>query len=221
MEHSVETIRKAWSSRRPGLIASDGLRETAVVLPLLEQEGELSVLFEVRSGKLRSQPGEVCFPGGAVEQSETPSQAAVRETVEELLVRREQIEVVAPLDILHTPANLTVWPYLAFLKGYEGTFSQAEVERVFTVPLTWFLEHEPEAYDTKVVTVPGEEFPYERIPGGRQYHWREGHYKVFFYQYGDAVIWGMTAKILHSFIEMYRGTVHGVNSNYTGKNVLE
>lgn len=206
MEQDVDRMRERWSDRRPRLIASDGLRETAVALPLLECEGGLCVLFEVRAGGLRSQPGEICFPGGAIEPSETPVQAAVRETAEELLVREEQVELAAPLDILHTPANLTVYPFLAYLKEYEWTYSKDEVERVFTVPLSWFLEHEPESYDTKVVTVPGEDFPYDLIPDGRQYHWRQGRYKVLFYQYEDAVIWGMTAKIMHSFIELYRAT---------------
>lgn len=206
MEQDVNRMRAHWSGRRPRLIASDGVKESAVVLPLLECEGGLCVLFEVRAGELRSQPGEICFPGGAMELSETPGQAAVRETAEELLVKEEQVELAAQLDILHTPANLTVYPFLAFLKEYEGTCSRAEVERVFTVPLSWFLEHEPEAYDTKVVTVPGEDFPYELIPDGRQYHWRQGRYKVLFYRYENAVIWGMTAKIMHSFIELYRTT---------------
>lgn len=206
MEQDVNRMRAHWSGRRPRLIASDGVKESAVVLPLLECEGRLCVLFEVRAGELRSQPGEICFPGGAMEPSETPGQAAVRETAEELLVKEEQVELAAQLDILHTPANLTVYPFLAFLKEYEGTCSRAEVERVFTVPLSWFLEHEPEAYDTKVVTVPGEDFPYELIPDGRQYHWRQGRYKVLFYRYENAVIWGMTAKIMHSFIELYRTT---------------
>ena len=39
----------------------------AVLVPLIEKDGEFRILFEVRSPKLKSQPGEVCFPGGAVE----------------------------------------------------------------------------------------------------------------------------------------------------------
>ena len=97
-----------------------------------------------------------------------------------------------------------VYPFLAELKGYKGTFSGDEVDHVFTVPLKWFLEREPECYDTDVQTIPGKDFPFDLIPGGEDYHWRRGRYKVMFYRYGENVIWGMTAKILHSFVEMYR-----------------
>ena len=139
-----------------------------------------------------------------MEKGEMRKEAAVRETMEELGVYKSQIDLVAPLDILITPANLGVYPFLAELKGYKGTFSGDEVDHVFTVPLKWFLEHEPECYDTDVQTIPGKDFPFDLIPGGEDYHWRRGRYKVMFYRYGENVIWGMTAKILHSFVEMYR-----------------
>lgn len=71
---------------------------------------------------------------------------------------KSQIDLVAPLDILITPANLGVYPFLAELKGYMGHVFGDEVDHVFTVPLKWFLEHEPECYDTDVQTIPGKIF---------------------------------------------------------------
>lgn len=197
-------MKRLWSYRHPGRLDEEQGIDSAVLVPLLKKEGEYSLLFEVRSDVLKSQPGEVCFPGGAVESGETKREAAIRETMEELGIYQSQIEMIAPLDILITPANLSVYPFLAELKDYRGTFSSAEVDHIFTVPLKWFLEHEPECYKTDVQTVPGEDFPFDRIPGGADYHWRVGKYDVLFYRYENTVIWGMTAKILHSFIEMYK-----------------
>ncbi len=97
-----------------------------------------------------------------------------------------------------------VHPFLAVLRGYQGCFSEDEVERVFTAPLAWFAAREPEVYITDVVTEPGADFPFELVPGGRAYRWRKGEYRVLFYRHEEAVIWGMTAKILHSFILMCR-----------------
>lgn len=54
------------------------------------------------------------------------------------------------------------------------------------------------------MTVPEETFPFEDVPGGRDYHWRRGHYDVYFYRREEGIIWGMTAKILRSLAEMYR-----------------
>lgn len=202
-------MRRLWGNRRPERLDGKQIRRFAVLVPLIWKRGEYHVLFEVRAGKLRHQPGEVCVPGGAMEAGETARQAAVRETAEELCISRRQVEVIAPLDVLVAPAGLNVYPYLGILKNYRGSFSPEEVARVFTVPLRWFAEHEPECYRTDVITVPGEDFPYEAIPGGRDYHWRRGEYDVMFYRAGDEIIWGMTAKILHSLALLYRTQILG------------
>lgn len=198
-------MKEKWGGRVPGYIDGAHQKRAAVLLPLFEWGGELCLLFEVRADSLRSQPGEICFPGGAIECGETPAEAALRETMEELLLNENQVELLAPLDRLLVPANLTVYPYLGRLKGYANTFSRDEVARIFTVPLSWFLTHEPDTYRTKVVTVPEDSFPFEYVPEGENYRWKQGRYDVLFYQYEDHIIWGMTAKIVYSFVQMYRG----------------
>lgn len=197
-------MKQKWKDRIPGVIERKEERHSSVMLPLIEKNGKLEVLFEVRSSKLHRQPGEICFPGGAVEAGESFEEAAVRETMEELVVNRNQIEILAPLDYLQTSSGLTVHAYLGELAQYNGTYSADEVDRVFTVPFSWFLENEPEKYVTTVHTVPGEDFPFDLVPGGRNYHWRKGHYDVYFYRYGDEIIWGMTAKIMYAFVKLCR-----------------
>ena len=48
--------------------------------------------------------------------------------------------------------------------------------------------------------LPPDNFPYEQIPGGRNYHWRDGHKKVYFYYYRDWIIWGLTAYVLRGVV---------------------
>lgn len=200
----LNKMKKSWHDRVPGKIDRMQVRNSAVLLPLIEKNGEFEVLFEVRAASLHRQPGEVCFPGGRVEDGESNKEAAYRETLEELLLKPEQVEVLAPLDVLEASGGVNVYPFLGVLKDYNGTFSADEVNRVFSVPLSWLLEHEPERYQCTVHTVPNEDFPFDLIPGGREYHWRKGHYDVYFYRYGDEIIWGMTAKILYSFVKLYK-----------------
>ena len=201
----LEHMKNEWGDRFPRLIEQKEERHSSVMVPLIEKDGELHVLFEVRAANLNRQPGEICFPGGGVEREESFEAAAVRETMEELLIQREQIELIAPLDYLKTSSGLTVHAYLGKLDQYGGSFSSDEVDHVFTVPFFWFLEHEPEKYVTNVHTIPGDDFPFELVPGGSNYHWRKGHYDVYFYRYGDEIIWGMTAKLMYGFVKLYRG----------------
>jgi len=197
-------MSRIWGSRRAGRLEKEKIRRAAVLVPLIQKGGEYHVVFEVRAGSLKTQPGEICFPGGAVERGETPKQAAVRETMEELLISRRQIRVIAPLDVLEAPGAMEIFPFLGALQGYRWSYSEAEVDHTFSVPLRWFAEHEPERYETELVTVPEERFPFEDVPGGHDYHWRRGHYDVYFYRREEGIIWGMTAKILRSLAEMYR-----------------
>lgn len=175
---------------------------SAVLIPLIDIGGELNILFEKRALSIAVQPGEICFPGGRREEGETPIETAVRETCEELLIRPEQIEVLGSLDPETAPIGAPLWPFVGLLKDYHGTFSPAETDHIFTVPLSWFAEHPPKCYMTQMVTVPGEDFPYDLIPGGRDYPWTKRRREIYFYRHPQAVIWGVTGGILHQFLEL-------------------
>ena len=200
MNESIEQIRQALKDRPQGFTDRTGRGASAVCIPLLPGPDGCSVLFEVRAQKLKRQPGEVCFPGGRLEGEETPAQAAVRETAEELLLRREQVEILAPMDGILGSRGAPLWPYLGTITGYRDTFSPEEVQRVFCVPLSWFYENEPRIYKTRLTVHPEEDFPYHLIPDGRDYNWGERIQEVVFYERPEAVIWGITAKILHDTV---------------------
>lgn len=199
----LEVLKK----HNPSVIGWDQLKKYAICIPLLAGEAGWEVLFEVRSENIARQPGDVCFPGGAIEGLEDPMMAAFRETREELCVKQEQLELVAPIDLyLNNNYNL-IFSYVVILKNYENTWSKDEVKETFSVPLSFFLETEPEMYETTLRVDPGESFPYDRIRGGRDYPWRTGRHQVYFYQYGDRVIWGMTARLMLAFVDIYKKEV--------------
>lgn len=188
--------------RKPTLIDFEQYRHSAVVIPLIEKDGAYEVLFEVRSSKLNHQPGEICFPGGRCDEGETPKQGAHREICEELLIQPEQVEIIAPMDILISPSSMILYPYLGLLKNYQGTFSESEVQEVFTVPLKYFLENEPDTYYNTVRNIPQEDFPFDKIDGGENYKWHKGKYPVHFYEYEGYIIWGLTARIMRSAAQL-------------------
>ena len=70
-------MSRIWGSRRAGRLEKEKIRRAAVLVPLIQKGGEYHVVFEVRAGSLKTQPGEICFPGGAVERGETPKQVPV------------------------------------------------------------------------------------------------------------------------------------------------
>lgn len=186
------------------LVGIGRCKQFAVCIPLLETEEGYGILFEVRSAKIGRQPGDICFPGGMVEPGETPAEAAVRETCEELLTEEGQLELLGKMDTLVEDGGMVLHTFAAVLKGYQGTCSEVEVESVFTVPLYDLLEMEPERYYITEHTVPDENFPFDRIRNGREYPWRKKREEILFYPWKDKVIWGITAKLLEAFLEVCR-----------------
>ena len=58
-----------------------------------EFEGGVGLLYTKRSPLLRAHPRQVCFPGGIINPSETPNEAASRESNEELGINSSQIDI--------------------------------------------------------------------------------------------------------------------------------
>lgn len=194
--------KENFMKRRPGIIGREQFRQYAVLAPILETPDGVYLLFEKRSDKLRRQPGEICFPGGKLEENETLQDCAIRETVEELLIDPNQIEIIGPGDIYISPFNLMVHPFIGIIKDYRDTFSSDEVADIIKVPLAFFLNQEPAHYKSGLINQPPEDFPYEWIPGGEHYPWVKGTYDIYFYQYENHIIWGMTATIARSVVKL-------------------
>lgn len=70
-----EDITKKLTLHNPEILGSGNFSKYAVLLPLLEKEDGIHVLFEERSHKLRRQPGDICFPGGRIDKQDSNEQA--------------------------------------------------------------------------------------------------------------------------------------------------
>lgn len=197
--------------RKPMSMDEESYRQFAVMVALVQQNGKHCVVFEKRSGGLRRQPGEICLPGGARDGGETALENAVRETMEELQIAREQINVIAQMDTLLTVYDNKVSVFLCELKDYQMTFAESEVAEIFTVPLDFFMNQQPDVYINRVRMLTPDDFPYDKIPGGRQYPWHDGRKNIYFYYYEDKVIWGLTAYIMQNVAKTIRREANSNN----------
>ncbi|MDW5299217.1 MAG: CoA pyrophosphatase [Sedimentibacter sp.] len=174
----------------------------SVLVPLIEIDEEINLLYEVRSKKIK-QPGDISFPGGKIEECESPVYAAVRETEEELGIKKENIEIISELDYATSKNGSFVYSFLAYVKNVnvsEIEYSRDEVSELFCVPISFFLENEPKKHYMNYYPQADNDFPYNLVNDGENYDWGNIRHPVYFYKYGDYVIWGLTAKITYSFI---------------------
>ncbi|WP_233493821.1 CoA pyrophosphatase [Halanaerobium sp. ST460_2HS_T2] len=202
---NIENIKAKIQNRIPGPTRIQ--HYFSVLIPLVEIDGEIHLIYELRSKNLNTQPGEVSFPGGRIERGEEFSQAAVRECSEELLIPETKIELLGETDYLITPFNFIIYAFVGKINVNsieEIGVNNYEVEEIFTVPLKFFLNHQVEKYAAVLKSEFDQDFPYHLLPQGEKYNPRQGDYQIYFYRYQGRVIWGITAEITKSFIDILK-----------------
>lgn len=118
-----------------------GSRAAAVLVLLADDlcSGEPDVLLQLRSDRLSSHAGQVCFPGGAVEDADGgPVATALREAGEEVGVRADDVRPVAVLPQLYLPpSDFVVTPVLGHWErpGPVAPVDPGETAAVARVPL--------------------------------------------------------------------------------------
>ena len=182
------------------------LRFFAIMPLLTEIDGELHFILNKRAAGV-NQPGDICFPGGHQEKGETLQETALRETEEEIGIPRDKIQVLGKSDFMLTVYRGMIQPFVGFVP-YE-IFKNAkpnpeEVELIFTVPLKFFLETEPDKHDTVWKVIESETFPYHRIEGGKNYPFSKGKTTQLFYEYDGYTIWGFTAQVIRNIVDILK-----------------
>jgi peroxisomal coenzyme A diphosphatase NUDT7 len=197
-----ENLHHYFKQRKAGVLDSEQYRRYAIFVPLAVEDGELSVIFEVRS-EFVPQPGEICFPGGRIDEGDSSASAAAeRELCEELGVSPEEVEITGELDYMVTPSKSMIFPFLGEIKNSSVLEpNPGEVKEIFSVPLKDLLEMEPYEHRIQLAVQPEDGFPYHLIPNGEDYPWSAGVIYEHFYQYKNYIIWGLTARILTHVLE--------------------
>ena len=183
-------------SKMTTIITESNQKHYAIAIPFVDEE---QLLFQVRSDKLDRQPGDTCFPGGAVEDGESPEEAIIRELTEELLLSRGQINLQEETSLLVNDSAI-IHCFPCRISDYDGSFNQEEVAEVFLAPISFFENTPAKVYEVDWKPVFPEDFPFDKIYGGRDYGWRPRKSRIRFYEYEGRVIWGMTARIIENFV---------------------
>ena len=205
---TVPELQQLLNSRTPGPM--NATASYAVLVPLVEQKGELHLLYEVRAAALRRQPREVCFPGGKMERGESPVDCAVRETQEELSIPADAIRILGPLDFICHRSGFVMYPVLGLIDPQAADAlcpNPAEVDETFLVPLSALKAMTPAQYRYELVPRLPEDFPYDLIGIGRDYSWQYGIQTGPVYPWETKAIWGLTGQITRHVLDLFDGEV--------------
>lgn len=188
-EHVEQRIAAYVAAEQPSLAGVNdewlaSARASAVLVPLIETPDGLSVVLTRRADHLRNHRGEISFPGGRVEESESLIEAALREAAEEVALPVEKVSVIGQLDPHATfVSNSLIVPVVGMVNGSPNlTAQESEVARILVVPLTE-LAH-PDSYRNEWWATP------------------RGDLNIHFFYLHDETIWGATGRILRQLFDV-------------------
>ena len=168
--------------RLPELAALGRLRPAAVLLPIVNRPFGLSVLLTLRASDLRAHSGQVAFPGGKIDAGETPREAALRETREEVGLEERFIEPLGWLDPYFTGTGFRVAPLVALVEpSFVLTINKLEVDEVFETPFAFLMDAANHRLEER--------------------EWRGRRRKYYAMPHEGRYIWGATAGILRNLYE--------------------
>lgn len=126
------------------LFASQKKRASVLVPLILCQNGVVEILLTVRAAHLRTDAGDVAFPGGKQDDEDTDeTMTALREAWEEIGLHSVDVEVVSQLPPMISRAGYFITPITGFIpETFEPNINPNEVDDVFRVPLIDFLLHD-------------------------------------------------------------------------------
>ena len=185
----IEKLRRALHQTDPDdRPPHDGVtRAAAVLVPIVQRDGELHLVFIRRSDSVESHRGQVAFPGGRVDPTDTSLlHTALREAHEEVGIEPQLVDVLGGFPTMSTVSSgMRVAPFVGVLRRpVDYRIQEIEVAEVFEVPLHALAD--------------------ARYRG--QYEWRRdkdrpsSNFPAIFYS--GQTIWGLTLRITESLLEI-------------------
>lgn len=199
----AERLRAEWLRRRfgspppwrPEITDDQPIRQfgatpiaASVLVPIIMREAGATLLFTQRTAHLSDHAGQVSFPGGRTESSDSsPTETALRETEEEVGLERRHVEVIGSLPDYVTGTGYRITPIVGLAQPpFSLQPDPYEVEEIFEVPLAFLMDgmhHQRRSAD---------------FPNGF------GRRTFYAMPYDRFFIWGATAGILRNLFHFLR-----------------
>jgi 8-oxo-dGTP pyrophosphatase MutT (NUDIX family) len=163
------------------------LTPAAVLVPIVQHDHGLSVVLTRRADTLRRQTGQIALPGGRLDPGETPWDAALRETHEEIGLPAHQIEIAGLSTPYRTGTGFLITPVVGFVTPpVDLKPNPQEVADVFETPFGYLMD--PANYEQRYYDMPD---------GMRRWFYAVTH--------EERVIWGATAGLLRALYDRLNG----------------
>ncbi len=188
MKPNFDLIAKSVEQCRPKTMDSMNLKPAGVMVLLFEREGEHTVILNRRTNIVDHHKGEISFPGGRMESDdEGLLDTALRETFEEMGIKKEYITVLGSIDDTQTKTGYMIRPFVGIIDyPYSYTLSKYEVEEVLEMPLFGLFRSEYQRDEIHLI--------------------QKNEVKSPVYVFDGNVVFGATARILENLADIIAST---------------
>ena len=181
----VENLRRF---DRAGAVVEPGQRHSAVAVCVIDDE----FVMTRRASKLSNHAGQYALPGGRIDEGESPVEAALRETEEEIGLRCDVADVAGLLDDYVTRSGFVITPVVVSAPSPAALHpNPGEVAAVYLIPVDE-LDH-PDA--PRLLTIPESDRPVIQMPmrGG----WIHAPTAAVLYQFREVALHGRPTRVDH------------------------
>ncbi len=191
--HTQPEASKLWD------LITNTPRPAAVLIPLFlnhssgDEADGWQVLLTRRTNSVAEHQGQVAFPGGRADPTDTtPEMTALREAREEIGLDPTQVRILGRMQTLHTISNYIVTPIVGVIPWpFIFQLEETEVSRVFSIPLNWLVD--PNNHERRNRTIP------EALAKILQ---KDNFPVIYFHPYKDELLWGVSAEIMVRLIDI-------------------
>lgn len=194
MDVTIPLVRTVLSGHSKKSVTYPSLKPAGVLVVIYPKDGELHVLLNIRSQEVEDHKGEISFPGGRKDDSDsTMLSTALREAEEEIGILPDDVDVVGELDDVPTISSYLISPFVGIIpEAYEFKPNRQEVSQLLEVPMSALIDEKNLRDEMRLV----EGKIVNRIS----------------YAYDGHLIYGATAMVLSGFLRMLKCELSGSES---------
>ena len=171
----LDNLRSMLTSEINPMLENYGKNKLASILVVIYGESPIVVMTE-KPKHMKFHAGEISFPGGKLDSTDSNLlETALRETREEIGLSLKPDQVIGQLEpVITLNSGFTILPFVSVIDEIPPLSANAEVEKIFHIPLESFLK-----------TMANDPDPTHNLIQ-----------EMYTFEYQNQIVWGASARIL-------------------------
>ena len=177
----IDNLRTMLTSEINPVLENYGKNKLASILVVIYGESPIVVMTE-KPKHMKFHAGEISFPGGKFDSTDSNLlETALRETSEEIGLNIKPDQVIGQLEpVITLNSGFTILPFVSVVDEIPPLSANAEVEKIFHIPLESFLK-----------TMASDPDPTHNLIQ-----------EMYTFEYQGNIVWGASARVLKQIADM-------------------